>query len=49
MKNMNPRMNEEDIKLLRFVRKANLDAFWARESGTVSTILRDGKKMKKVK
>ena len=48
MKNLNPSMSVEDINLLRFIRRMNLDAFWTRESGTVNKILRDGKKMERL-
>lgn len=32
---------EEDIRLLKFIRRANLDAFWAREPGTVNNTRRE--------
>jgi len=48
MKNANPGINGENIKLLRFIKRANLDVFWAKESGTVSTTFRDEKKVERL-
>ena len=40
---------EQDVLLLDFIRRANLDAFWARESGTVSANLSSVKRIHKSK
>lgn len=48
MKNMNSGMSVEDINLLRFMRRVNLDDFPARESSTLNTTLSDEKKMERL-
>ena len=35
LKEMDPVEDKEDLTLLRAIRRANLDAFWSRETGTI--------------
>ena len=41
----NPVKSDEDLLLITCIRRENLDAFWAREEGTVSATRRDGCKL----
>jgi hypothetical protein len=41
MNNRSPRVNGEDDMVLRFIRRANLDALWSREPGTVRNTWRE--------
>ena len=45
MKGLDPRKGDADIRLLRTIRRATLDAFWAREPSTVEATRRDSKKI----
>ena len=48
LKKMDPVGDKEDVTLLRAIRRANLDAFWSREPGTVSSTKRDSLKLSKI-
>lgn len=41
IKGHSPSNDQSDTRLLTFIRRATLDAFWARETGTVKNTLRD--------
>ena len=45
LKLMDPSRSQEDINLLKTIRRANLDGFWAREPGTVEATKREGRKL----
>ncbi len=40
----NPVMEGKDLMMLRLIRRANLDAFWSRETSTVTANLREVKR-----
>ena len=46
--NRDPGQAAEDVKLIVSIRRANLDAFWAREPGTVAATRREGVKIGKL-
>ena len=48
MKKMNPVGDKADVVLLRATRRANLDVFWSREPGTISSTRRDSLKLSKI-
>ena len=48
LKGCDPGIRDEDFLLLRTIRRANLDAFWSREPGTVEATRRDSRKLIKV-
>jgi hypothetical protein len=41
IKRVSPTDDPSDVLLLKFIRRANLDAFWSRESGTVNNTRRE--------
>jgi hypothetical protein len=41
IKGFSPTEDSADVLLLKFIRRANLDAFWSRESGTVNNTRRE--------
>ena len=45
---MNPVGDKADVVLLRATRRANLDVFWSREPGTISSTRRDNLKLSKI-
>ena len=45
LKGLDPGKGDADIRLLRTIRRATLDAFWAREPSTVEATRRDSKKI----
>ena len=45
LKGLDPGKCDADIRLLRTIRRATLDAFWAREPSTVEATRRDSKKI----
>ena len=48
LKGMDPTGTKDDGILLRTIRRANLDAFWSREPGTVSATRRDSLKLAEI-
>ena len=45
LKLMDPTRSQEDVNLLKTIRRANLDVFWAREPGIVEATKREGRKL----
>ena len=45
LKGADPRRGVEDVVLLRTIIRANVDAFWSREPGTVDETLREIRKL----
>ena len=45
LKEIDPRRRSEDLLLPRTIRRANIDAFWSREPGTVNSTLRESRKV----
>ena len=43
MKGLDPGKGDDDVKLLRMIRRLTLDAFWAREPSTVESMRRYSK------
>jgi len=43
LKGLDPGKGDDDIKLLRTIRRATLDAFWARKPSTIEATRRDSK------
>ena len=48
LKNMNLVGDKADVVLLRAIRRENLDAFWSRESGTISPTQINSLKLSKI-